>query len=134
MRSQEHNSYRIIEDLNERDPPKPHEKRAARVIASYFKSDIKFIRRTINSSPDIEIIKTHERWEIKSPLGGIDNNLRVASDQAKNVFLDLSRCKMGQSEAISRAKNFCLGKWRHRCHLKKLRVITKAGKIIDIIG
>ncbi|MBO7699318.1 hypothetical protein J6S39_01355 [Candidatus Saccharibacteria bacterium] len=130
-------SYKIIEDLNETDPPKVHEKKAVKIIAEYFKSDVNFLRKTINSSPDIKVVRTREIWEIKSPLGGskrtIDNNLREASDQSAKVFLDLSRCKMNQSEAVSRAKNFCFGKYQHRCHLKKLKIILKNGKIVDIL-
>lgn len=128
--------FQITEPLDEKDPPKPHEKKAARIIALEYRSDILFIRKTDSCSPDILIKRTNEIWEIKSPLGDgkrtIDNNLREASDQAKNVFLDLSRIKMSQEKAVSKAKNFVYGKWKHRCHLKRLRVILKNGTIIDI--
>ena len=60
--------FEVIEALDETDPPKPHEKRAAKIIAEYFQSNVKFIRRNIGSSPDIYVIKTRKTWEIKSPL------------------------------------------------------------------
>lgn len=129
--------YKIIEALDETDPPKPHEKRATKIIAEYFQSDVKFIRRSISSSPDIYVVKTGKVWEIKSPTGGskrtIANNLRDASDQSKNVFLNLSRINMNQSQALSRVRDFVFGKYSKSCHLKQLKVITKDKKIIDIL-
>ena len=57
--------YRIIQDLNDPDPPKEHEKHAARILAQYFRSDLVFVRKGPSSTPDIKILKTNQVWELK---------------------------------------------------------------------
>ena len=124
--------YRIIQDLNDPDPPREHEKHAARIIAEYFRSDLVFIRRGPSSTPDIIIIKTNQVWELKSPLGNgkrtMANNLRGASGQSKNIVLDLSRCKMNNKNALSRVRGFLNS---GDSHIKKMLIIEKNGKVID---
>lgn len=127
--------YRIIQDLNEADPPKGHEKKVAKILAEHFESDLVFIRRGPSSTPDIEVIKTGQVWELKSPLGNgkrtMANNLRDASRQSKNVVLDLSRCKMNNQNAFSRIRGFLNS---GDAHLKRLLVIDKGGKVIDFLA
>ena len=126
--------YKIIEALNETDPPKEHEKRATKIIAQYFKSDIMFNRKTNSSSPDLTIIKTNQIWELKSPLGNgkrtMANNLRDAARQSKLVIVDLSRCKMNNQNALSRIKGFVNG---GDSSIKKLLVIDKNKKVLEIL-
>lgn len=102
--------YRIIQDLNETDPPRGHEKRAAIILAEFFKSDLIFIRKGPSSTPDILVKRTRQTWELKSLLGSgkrtMANNLREASRQSKNVVMDLSRCKMNNKNALSRIRGF----------------------------
>lgn len=127
-------NYRIIQDLDETDPPKEHEKKAARILANYFNSDLIFIRRGPSCTPDIKVVKTRQVWELKSPLGDgkrtISNNIREASNQSKNVVVDLSRCKINNQKALSRIRGFLSS---GDAHLKKLLVIDKSGKIIDFL-
>lgn len=124
--------YRIIQDLNDPDPPREHEKHAARIIAEYFRSDLVFVRKGPSSTPDIKILKTNQVWELKSPLGNgkrtMANNLREASGQSKNIILDLSRCKMNNKNALSRVRGFLNS---GDSHIKRLLVIEKNGKVID---
>ena len=126
--------YKIIEALNEADPPKEHEKRATRIIAQYFKSDIIFNRKTNSSSPDLTVIRTNQIWELKSPLGNgkrtMANNLRDASHQSKLVIIDLSRCKMNNQNALSRINNFLDS---GDSTIKKLLVIDKAKNVLEIL-
>lgn len=125
-------SYRIIQDLNETDPPKEHEKQAARILAEYFKSDLEFIRKGVSTTPDIRVIKTDQIWELKCPLGNgkrtMANNLRLASKQSSFVIIDLSRCKMNNKNALARIRNFMQS---GDAHIKKLLIIEKGGEVVD---
>ena len=113
--------------------PWPHELAAAELLAEYFKSDIVLIRRAACRTPDLFILKTSIRWELKSPTGNgkrtIQNNLRETSGQSENVILDLSRAKLSDRQGISRTKNFFK---TGRSQIKRLKIITKQLEIIDI--
>lgn len=113
--------------------PRPHEKKIAKAIANYFQSDVIFMRRTLSKTPDLYILKTNIRWELKSPEGGgkrtIQNNLREASWQSENILLDLSRAKLTDEKGISRTKEFLK---KERPKIKRLKIITKKLKIMDI--
>ncbi len=125
--------YSITYDLDSTDPPKEHEKYAAKIIADYFDSDIIFIRKRAGTTPDLKIVRTSQIWELKSPLGNgkrtISNNLRKASYQSGNVILDLSRCKMNNMNALSRMRGFLKS---GDAHIKRLLVIEKNKNILDI--
>jgi len=73
------------------------------------------------------------KWEIKSPMGNgkrtIDNNFNEARKQSKNIVIDLRRIKMHQSKANARI-NFYLSMPHH---FKRVLVITKSKKIIEIL-
>ena len=90
-------TYNLIYDLSSPEPPKAHERHAAKIISEYFKSDIVFIRKKSGVTPDMIVKRTSRIWELKSPLGSgkrtIANNLRDAAHQSENIILDLSRCK-----------------------------------------
>ena len=62
--------YRIILENGIDQMPYRHELAAASIMADYFESDVMFLRRTTMSSPDLIMVKTHQIWELKSPLGG----------------------------------------------------------------
>lgn len=123
-----------IEDKKESEP-REHEKRAARIVADYFKSDIIFLRRASSKTPDLYVLRTNVRWELKAPLGGskhtIQNNLRDTDGQSENVILDLSRAKLTDAQGISRAKEFLR---TERSRIRRLKIITKGKKIVDIKG
>ncbi|MBQ3353369.1 hypothetical protein IJG89_03465 [Candidatus Saccharibacteria bacterium] len=127
-------SYKITYNLNELDPPKSHKLNAANLIANYFESNLVFIRKAPCATPDLYIVKTHQLWELKSPLGNgkrtISNNLREASSQSKNVILDLSRCKMNNERALSKVQGFINS---GDAHIKKLIVIKKSGEVVDFL-
>ena len=116
------------------NPPQPHELKAAFVIATYFKTDMIFLRPNDYGTPDLKNTHTDEVWELKSPLGKskktIENNLREARKQSQNIIVDLSRCKLNELEAISRTKFYL--KQGHR-NIKQLKIIKKNGKILDIL-
>lgn len=113
--------------------PRPHEKKIAKFLTEYFKSDIIFMRRGISKTPDLYILKTNVRWELKSPEGNskhtIKHNLQAADKQSANVILDLTRTKMRDATGVSRAKEFLK---TERSGIKRLKIITKKRTIIDI--
>ena len=71
-------------------------------------------------------------WEIKAPEGSgkntIKHNLQNAAHQSENVIIDLFRCKLDEETAIKDIQHhFSLSK-----RLKRMKVITKSAKIIDL--
>lgn len=126
-------NYKVHIEETGKSKPRPHEEPIAKFLAGYFKSDIVFMRRMSSKTPDLYILKTNIRWELKSPTGNskhtIQNNLRVASAQSENILLDLSRSKMSASQAIARTKEFLKNE---RSRIKRLKIITKSHKVIDI--
>lgn len=109
--------------------PSAEEMLVARVLADYFKSDVKFIKRSnIAETADLKI--KNVIWEIKSPLGDgkrtMQNNLRKADNQSPNIIINLSRCKMPMQRAVSRIKH----ELNRANSIKRLIIITKAGIVI----
>lgn len=100
-------------------------------MAHHFKTDVTFLRPETKRTPDIDVNGT--KWEIKSPTGSgkktIDNNLRAAHKQSRNVVLDLRRAKLHQSKAVARI-NYYLSAGPHK--IKHLKIITETQRIIDI--
>ena len=124
--------YKIIVKTDLVDVPKDHELSAALILAYHFKSDVIFLRSETKKTPDIDVNGT--KWEIKSPMGNgkktIDNNLRAAHKQSRNIVVDLRRAKLHQARAIARINHY-LSAGPHK--IKHLKVITKTHKIIDIL-
>jgi hypothetical protein len=122
--------YKIVVEANIGDPPKSHEFAVATVMAKHFKSDVVFIRPANFRTPDFEV--NGIKWELKSPMGSsartIENNMRTARKQSKNLVIDLSRIKLHQRRALSRV-NFFLSKPNQ---FEKVFVITKTRKVIEI--
>lgn len=124
--------YKVIIKTDLADVPKDHELSAAVILAYHFKTDAVFLRPERKKTPDIEA--GGARWEIKSPKGNgkktIDNNLRAAHKQSRNIVLDLRRAKLHQSKAVARI-NYYLSAGPHK--IKYLKIIAKTHKIIDIL-
>lgn len=124
-------NYKVIVKTSVEDAPEHYELSAALILAYYFKADVTFLRVQHGKTPDIEL--NDITWEIKSPLGSskktIENNLRLAGKQSHNVILDLRRSKMHQTSAMSRIRYF-LARQRH---IKRLIVITKDKRVVDIL-
>jgi hypothetical protein len=124
--------YEVIVKTGPQDAPKEHEMSAAVILAYHFKANVTFLRPERKKTPDIDI--NGIKWEIKSPKGSskktIENNLRAARKQSENIVIDLARSKMHMTRAVARAKFYI----RTKAHsIKRLKIITKTGKIIDIL-
>ena len=124
--------YKVVVKTSLEDLPKDHEMSAALILAYYFKSDVVFLRPERKKTPDIDVNGT--KWEIKSPRGDgrktIDNNLRAARKQSRNIVIDLRRAKLHQKKAEARIRHY-LASGPHK--IKQLKIITKTRKIIDIL-
>lgn len=125
--------YKVIVETNVIDSPQLHEMKAALIVANeYLKSDVMFLRQENYSTPDIEVGSV--RWEIKSPLGNgkktIENNLRAARKQSKNIIIDFSRMKLHQTKAIANIKFYLKNSPNQ---FDKVIVITKAKKTIEMM-
>ena len=124
--------YKVIVETGITDRPQDHEIKAALIVANiFFKSDVTFLRQSTYSTPDIEV--NGEKWEIKSPLGNgkktIENNLRAARRQSKNLIVDFSRIKLHQTKAMTNIR-FYLNNAPNQ--FSKVIVITKTKKVIEI--
>ena len=124
--------YRVLLEKGLTPVPYEHELNAANIVADYFQSNLVFLRRRPNSTPDLLVEKTNQIWELKSPKGNskrtIANNLRDATHQSKMVLLDLSRCKMNNRNALARTRSFLK---EGNSNLKRLLVIDKGGRVLD---
>ena len=125
--------YKVHFEESGKSEPRSHEKRVAQIVAGYFESDIVFLRRFSSKTPDLYVMNTNICWELKSPQGGskytIHNNLREAGKQSENVILDLTRAKLTDEQGVSRAEEFIKNE---RSRIKRLKVLTKKHKIVDI--
>ena len=125
--------YKVIVEDDIIDPPKPHELKAALIIASYFRQDIIFLRTGNGKAPDLNI--NGVIWEIKSPKGGskntMENNIREATKQSRNIIIDLNRCKLSNEAALIRIKGYLKNTKRH---IPNVLVIKKGNIVIDITG
>lgn len=125
--------YKVIVKTELVDRPKDHEMRAALILANdYFKADVIFLRRESYKTPDLEV--NSATWEIKSPLGNgkktIENNMRTAREQSKNLVIDFSRMKLHQLKAMSNIRSYLKNDPKQ---FKKVIVIAKDRKILEII-
>lgn len=123
-------SNKIIFEGQSRRQLRFHEINAILLLLDYFDTDITCIHPGAGKTPDLRIKGVE--WEIKSPQGNgvktIENILKKAARQSKNIILDFSRIKMDGNQALSRTKYYL----RNNKHgIKKLIVITKNHKVID---
>ena len=121
---------KIIFEGQSRKKLRFHEINAILLLLDYFDTDITCINPGAGKTPDLRIKGVE--WELKSPQGDgtktIENILKKAAKQSKNIILDFSRIKMNGNQALSRTKYFL----RNNKHgIKRLIVITKSHKIID---
>lgn len=126
--------YKVLLEVGLNPAPYKHEIDAAVVMTNYFKSNVVFLRRSPNATPDLLVEASKQVWELKSPKGNgkrtIDNNLRDAAHQSRKVILDLSRCKMNNMNALSRTRAFLKS---GDSSLERLLVIDKSGKVLDLL-
>lgn len=126
--------FRIIRPVGLKPKPDKYEECIAEVCANLFQSDIEFVVRGNASTPDIKVLKIGQYWEIKNIRStgkhAVEDNLRKASKQAKNVIISLLKTQSPDSRRIeSRIRHILATK---RMPIKRVILITKTGKAIDI--
>lgn len=121
--------YHIVFPVDMRRRPKVHEETAAIILSKHFRGNATFIMESGYGSPDIKI--GNIEWELKSPEGAsrytIQNNMRKAGHQSKNVVIDLRRVRMHQKRALGYINAFLC---EASSTFKRVIVITKSGKIV----
>ncbi len=127
-------SYSLIYPIGLKPKPDKYEMAVAEVCAKYFQSNIMFVIRGNHTTPDIQVVKTKQFWEIKNLIGKgkhmIENNLRKASKQSRNVIVSLLKSPKITGEQAERRIRYILK--TTNIHLNHVLLITKNGKIIDI--
>ena len=110
-----------------------HELDVAKVLNKLGK-DVEFIlpsRVQFSRTPDIKMDDL--LWEIKSPKGNssrtIENNLRCALKQSKNIIIDLRRIKIDETRAISQINK----QFKQSKVMKRILIIRQNQEILDII-
>ncbi len=70
-------------------------------------------------------------WEIKAPIGtgknNIENVMQGATEQSRNIIIDLIRSKMSEEEAIKGYQQFFMNSKR----IKRMIIIKKNREILD---
>ena len=125
-------NYSIIISKTVFPKPSAREISAAYILLEYFKSDIKFVPRSNQKTPDFLINGLH--WELKTPIGtgkyNIQHLLHSAIQQSKSIIVDARFSKMHLSRIISELKRHSKLTTKG---IENLIVITKTKKIIVII-
>ncbi|MCL2869555.1 hypothetical protein FWF48_01985 [Candidatus Saccharibacteria bacterium] len=102
--------YNVIKPVGLKPRPDKYEESIAELMAKYFKSDVRFIKRASTTTPDVVVLRYNQQWEIKNIRGNskrtIQNNLRTADNQSENIIIGLSRTKMTTKQAEGRINEF----------------------------
>lgn len=110
--------------------PWPHEMRVAEILSSSG-CYIEFLEETSLRTPDIRLDGIE--YEIKSPesfnANTFEHTLKNATRQSPNLIIDTSRLKKVRDSKI---QTFLINQMRKQKQIKKMIMITKRGRIIDI--
>ncbi len=125
--------FKVIIPVDIKPYPDNYEEMVARILARKFQSDILFVQPTGSlHTPDLQVMKTREFWEVKNIRGNgkntIEDNLKRAAKQSRNVVISLLRSKMPYTQAVARIRYFLS---RPHGNIKQVLLITKSGKVID---
>jgi hypothetical protein len=89
-------NYRVIIPTNLKPSPARYEISAATLLADYFKTDVEFVLRSNQKTPDFLIDGI--KWELKSPTGtgkyNVQHQIKAAAKQSSSVVFDARRSKM----------------------------------------
>ena len=110
----------------------PHELRVANILAMAG-HNVEFLEESNLHSADILLDKIE--YEIKSPVSSTANSLehllKKALKQSPNIVIDTSRMKNARDD---NTRKFLISQIKSRRQIKKLIMITKQGRIIDIFA
>lgn len=124
-------NYRIIIPTDFKPYPARYELTAAQLLARYFKTDIEFIPRSNQKTPDFIIDGV--KWELKSPTGtgkrNIERQLQTGIKQSKNIVFDARRSKIH----IARIRNILNYQFRLAQSIKRIVLINKNKNVIELM-
>lgn len=110
----------------------PHELRVAKVLAMAGHT-VEFLEESNLHTADI--LLDGVEFEIKSPKSASANSLehllKKALKQSPNIIIDTSRMKNSRDDNV---RKFLTSQVKSRRQIKKLIMITKQGRIIDIFA
>lgn len=112
--------------------PWAHEMRVAEVLAA-AEHVVEFLPERMVKTADILVDGVE--FEIKSPLTNkvntLEHNLKRALKQSSNIIIDISRMD-GRKMPEAKVKSFLLLKCKQHPQIKRMLLITKAKRIVDI--
>ena len=124
------NEYSVIVPREVNPKPSAREMSAAYILNDFFKSDVKFVVRSDNKTPDFLIKGLY--WELKSPTGNgkynLQHALRSAAKQSENIIIDARFSKIH----INKIKNELSYQFRHSRNIKRLLLIDKQKNVVEI--
>jgi len=129
--------YNVITPTDIIPAPSDRETRAAGIIADYFKSDVKFIRRSnVSKTADLNILSLNIQIEVKSPTGKskrhtIERQFVTASKQARYLAIDSSRTAL-RDDFIWREIVRQTETNQYKRYFKNVFLIRKDGEIVDL--
>jgi hypothetical protein len=122
--------YSVIIPTGLKPSPARYEIFAASLLADYFKSDVEFVLRSNQKTPDFIINDT--TWESKSPTGAgkynVQHQLKAAAHQSSNVIFDARRSKMH----IARIRHEVERHFKYSKAVKRLVLIEKSKKVVEL--
>lgn len=123
-------NYNIIRPADMKPRPDKYEERVAELCAEYFKSDVAFVLRGTQTTPDIRVLKTGAYWEIKNIKGkgrhAVEDNLRKASKQSNRIIISLLMASKLDTHRVEGRIRSVLA--TRRMPIESVLLITKAGK------
>lgn len=114
-------------------PPEKKELAVAKYFANLGK-DILFIRpSSIPGQRRPDILMDGVEWEIKCPEGNskrtIENNMRKALLQSRNVIFDLRNVKLSEIESIHQLEH----QYTKRTQPRRMYIIKKDGELLSFL-
>lgn len=123
-------NYSVIVPRGLYPKPSNREMTAAYILIDFFNSDIKFVVRNDNKTPDFLIKGKY--WELKSPTGNgkynLQHALRNAAKQSENIIIDARFSKIH----INKIKNELNYQFKHSKNIKRLLLIDKQKNVVEI--
>jgi len=122
--------YKVIIPVGLKPFPARYEISAADLLANYFNSDVEFIPRSNQKTPDF-LIKGIT-WELKSPTGkgknNIERQLQSGLKQSQNIIFDSRRSKIH----ITKIRNELNRQFGLSKSMRKLLLIEKNKNIVEL--
>jgi hypothetical protein len=123
-------NHRVIIPTNLKPSPARYEISAATLLADYFKTDVEFVLRSNQKTPDFLIDGV--KWELKSPTGtgkyNVQHQIKAAAKQSSNVVFDARRSKMH----MAKIRNEVERNFKYSKAVKRLVLIDKNKSLVEL--